>query len=394
MQMDALTPMTPPPVDSNGVQKEFLVSHIVDAKYAPDGECVEMLAHWLNFPNDSCWVPFNQFDAGCKTEIAEYLQRHSDFFGWAPDDKLNKDETVTEGPRPAMIRFWGHCDERNHHSFAHLEEIYEVWWSTRTMIHLSLSLESKTKALSFFDQDYGPRLLRLVKQKGWKSRPTRLVGARARPQTVIVQHHGRVDRNAGGAEKADVDRMVGCETTPSGLRIGLEVSLPEKNHTTPVGGCSRDIPQTSRIRKPFTSTTKFCVMFAFFKLCVYVGRPLSCKQRKAVREQLKTPLSGVCVGALGRLKGPWQLAYVRSKHRDGRGVMEWVIKQTSGFFLLADHHHCVAVDTDQRVVLDSAEDESVQLPLTSDVLVSHCNFDPVNLKAWRVTFSHLPNRSV
>jgi hypothetical protein len=258
------------------------------------------------------------------------------------------------------------CGNRKHVRFNYGEDIFEAFWSDG-----SVSLEPRSHTVEFFDVGVGPSILRAAKEAGYVSKPRDLCGALTRAGS------GSGRGKLVGSPGFTLSAVAGDRP-----RERLSDTSEQLPATAPVS----DVPnvlfcKSHSARGQFHSLTKLCVPFAFFKLCVHAGRPLTRLVQEEIRHHLKTVLCSVW--NLVSRKGPWRIVHIPAKKRSGQTAVEWVVSQTSGYFLVADPHHCVAVDAGQRLVLDgSAKDK---MTLTLDLLTRQRHLHPTRSKVWRVS---------
>jgi hypothetical protein len=118
-------------------------------------------------------------------------------------------------------------------------------------------------------------------------------------------------------------------------------------------------------------------LYSLFNACHHaLHRPLP----KVLQATLRANLGPFCdltkLGAvlddLGK-KSPVDLRKLKTLTLTGVTPLQWVLRQTAGLFLVADHAHCVAVDCRRQRVYDCAEE--FPLPLALDVLSQQCRLD-------------------
>ena len=122
-------------------------------------------------------------------------------------------------------------------------------------------------------------------------------------------------------------------------------------------------------------TGGWCVLYSLFNACHHaLHRPLP----KVLQATLRANLGPFCdlrqLGfALHRKKSPVDLRKLKTLALTGVAPLQWVLRQTAGLFLVADHAHCVAVDCRRQRVYDCAE--AFPLALSPDVLSQRCGID-------------------
>jgi hypothetical protein len=125
---------------------------------------------------------------------------------------------------------------------------------------------------------------------------------------------------------------------------------------------------------PYQDTGGWCVLYSLFNACHH--RPLPKVLQATLRANLG-PVSdlkklSVALDSLGK-KSPVGLRKIPTKTLGGATPLQWVLRQTTGLFLVADHVHCVAVDCRRQRVYDCAEE--FPLALSAGTLASTCGLD-------------------
>jgi hypothetical protein len=276
-----------------------------------------------------------------------------------------------------FIKFWGIDARQNgtHHS------TYYVYWDDG-----SSTYETYKKLLKW--HNVKPKFLSDVKKKTWKGKRTPLgVGARRclRPATsakrvsravagVVVGGCGCV--GLGSAGRCGGSCLYAGTSAPWSSRESSGSSFPLLAQPL-TAGATPAAPVGPVKRLQHQAAGGWCVLNALFNGCHHsLGRTLPPALQTTLRAGLG-PVSdlkrlSVVLDSLGK-KSPVGLRKVKTHTLAGVTPLQWVLRQSAGLFLVADHAHCVAVDCRRQRVYDCAEE--FPLALSLDVLSQRCGID-------------------
>jgi hypothetical protein len=274
------------------------------------------------------------------------------------------------------IKFWGIQLRKN----GTIRSTFYVFWSDETSTYETYRALIKWKCT--------PAFLAHVKKKTWRGKPTPFgVGARRclRPTTSAK----KVSRAVAGVVVGSCCCVgLGSAGRCFGSCLPAGTSVPWSLRETTVSSSSLPVQRptagatpaaTVGASKPLAhqDTGGWCVLYALLNACHHaLHRPIPKELQAALRVNLGpvSDLKKLSVALLSlRKKSPVGLRRIKTKTLAGATPLQWVLRQNTGLFLVADYAHCVAVDCRRQRVYDCAE--GFPLALSFDVLSRQCGID-------------------
>jgi hypothetical protein len=278
------------------------------------------------------------------------------------DMHLHNWKTAPRGERITHLKFWGHGLQPKDVDPAQVLQVYfYAFWSDN-----SYTVEPRSTLLKC----YRAKKLAEIQAKTCNAARTAVVGARAGVAGFVVG--GCCCGGSGSAGRCIGSCLLAGTSTPCSLRETRDSSsTPPVQQPLASATPAAAVGAVKRLRHQ--DTGGWCVLYSLFNACHHaLHRPLP----KVLQATLRANLGPFCdlrqLGfALHRKKSPVDLR--KLKTLTGVTPLQWVLRQTAGLFLVADHAHCVAVDCRRQRVYDCAEE--FPLPLALDVLSQQCRLD-------------------
>jgi hypothetical protein len=279
---------------------------------------------------------------------------------------LHSWKTAPRGARITHLKFWGHGLQPKDVDPAQVLQVYfYAFWSDSTY-----TVEPRSTLLKC----YRAKKLAEIQAKTCNAARTAVVGARAGVLAGVVVS-GCCCGGSGSAGRCFGSCLLAGTSVPCSLRETnfSSSSLPVQQATS--GAAPAATVQAAK-PLPYQDTGGWCVLYALFNACHVLRRPIPKVLQAALRARLGPVSDLKNLGLVlhnKKLKSPVHLRQLKTLTLTGVTPLQWVLRQTAGLFLVADHAHCVAVDCRRQRVYDCAEE--FPLPLALDVLSQQCRLD-------------------